>query len=362
MKKRYAWMLAGALAGAAAALVENLTGAQVMETLLRPFTLFGNLLRSWSLSGAKGNAAAWAVLIVLSFLPVLYILIARRKRKQTSDWLFVLTGAVIFGGLFLLINPTLYVHPALTEALDSAPELLTGGPVFAMLSMLLLSAVARWSGGLMRLKKQEARLIFWTQMILTFSMALIAFSTVYLLTDGLQAAFFPGRKTVSANLFSVESASGMGADASSDALSAWMNSQYSDNSPLAAMTSPATGETSALIGLILTIFTLIPNGFSLWTLDAAGALASSMNRGFFSGETDECASALAVRARYTLLAAVGCMAAKNILTTALAQWIMNWDMSFSLPLDDLLISCGAMLLARLLSAACRVKRDNDLMI
>jgi len=41
---------------------------------------------------------------------------------------------------------------------------------------------------------------------------------------------------------------------------------------------------------------------------------------------------------------------------------MNWDMSFSLPLDDLLISCGAMLLARLLSAACRVKRDNDLMI
>ncbi|MBQ2955560.1 MAG: hypothetical protein IJE08_03775 [Clostridia bacterium] len=362
MKKRYAWMLAGALAGAAAALIQSFTGAQVMEALLHPFTLFGNLLRGWSLSGAAGNAAAWAVLIALSLLPVIYILLARRKRKQAGDWLFLLTGAIIFGGLFLLINPTLYVHPALTEALHYAPELLTGGPVFMMLSALLLSVVVRWSGGLMGMKKAESRLIFWTQAILTFSMTLIVFSSAYSLTDGLRAAFFPGGNTVSANLFAAESVSGMGADASSDALSAWMNSQYSDNSPLAAMSSPASRETSALIGLILTAITLIPNIFSVCMLDAASSLVSSIGRGFFSEETDGCASVLAVRARYTMIASVGSMAAENALTVLLAQWIANWNMSFSLPLDDLLLSCGAMLLARLLSAACKVKRDNDLMI
>ena len=31
-------------------------------------------------------------------------------------------------------------------------------------------------------------------------------------------------------------------------------------------------------------------------------------------------------------------------------------------LTEMMLSCGAMLLARLIGAACRVKRDNDLMI
>lgn len=342
MKKRYLFTLAGFVLGAACALVQNVSGADIMVTLLRPFTLLGNVLRSWSLSGAKGNALAWAVLIVLSLLPVVYMLIARRKRKQTGDWLFLLTGAVVFGGLFLLINPTLYVHPVMTEALDYSPELLTGGPTFAIISMLLLSAVARWSGGLMRLKKQDGRLIFWTQALLIGSMALIAFSLGFGIAEGAQSLL-------------------SGAESSSDP---WANFEdfYAPSIQSSLSVSSGIQDASALIGFILIIVLLIPDLFSVWTLDAAVSLASSMERGFFSEETDACAANLAVRARYTLIAAVGCMAVKNILTTALAQWILSWNMSFSLPIEDLLISCGAMMLARLLSAACKVKRDNDLMI
>ena len=58
MKKRHLFTLAGFLLGAACALMQGVTGADVMVTLMKPFTLFGNLLRSWSLSGAKGNAVA----------------------------------------------------------------------------------------------------------------------------------------------------------------------------------------------------------------------------------------------------------------------------------------------------------------
>lgn len=358
MKKRHLFTLGGFLAGAACALVQGVTGADVMITLMKPFTLLGNRLRAWSLSGAKGNALTWAVLAVLSLLPVLCILIARRKRKQAGDWLFLLSGAAVFGALFLLINPTLLIHPAMTEALSSSPEVLTGGPVFAALSVLLLSIVTRWSGGLMQIKKQESRLLFWTQAILTASMALIAFSAGLVMTDSLRAVFADSPQVIPVNIFESESVSGMG----SDALSAWVNSQYSDNNPLTAMASPADEETSTLIGLLLTAVGLIPSFFSVWTLDAAGALASSMGRSFFSEETDKRASILAVRARYTLIAAIACMAGRNVLTVLLGQWMFNTNVSFSLPLDDLLISCGAMLLARLLSAACRVKRDNDLMI
>ena len=342
MKKRYWAILAGGVLGAAGALVQNVTGADVMTSLLKPFTAFGNLLRAWSLSGDTGNAGAWAILAILSLLPIIYILIARRKRKQTGDFLFLLTGAVIFGGLFLLVNPTLYVHPAMTEALDYAPELLTGGPVFTIVSMLLVSIVSRWSGGLMTLKKQENRLIFWTQALLIGSMALISFSALFALTDAMQTAFG-----------SAPASSGMWAELE-DALAPALQS--------AMGVSAGAQDTSALIGLLLALIGLIPDCFSLGTLDAALSLVGAMDRGWFNEKTDECASMLAVRARYTMIASVGCMAAKNVLTVLLAQWIMNWSMSFSLPLDNLLLSCGAMLLARLLSAACRVKQDNDLMI
>jgi len=179
MKKRYLLTLAALALGAGCALMQGVTGSDVMVLLLRPFTLLGEMLRAWSFSGAKGNLGAWAVVAVLSLLPSLYILIARRKRKQKSDWLFFLASAVVFGALFLLVNPTIYVHPMLTEARLSSPELLTGGPVFSMLSMLLLCLLARWTGGLMTLKKQERRLLFWTRALLISSMALIAFSTAF---------------------------------------------------------------------------------------------------------------------------------------------------------------------------------------
>lgn len=348
MKKRYLFTLAGFVLGAACALVQGVTGADILITLIKPFTALGNLLRSWSLSGERGNAGAWAVLTVLSLLPILYILIARRKRKQVGDWLFVLTGAGIFGGLFLLMNPTLYVHPMMTEALSYSPEVLTGGPVFAMISMLLFSIITRWSSRLMQLKSRDKRLFFWTQALLVGSMTLIAFSTAFSAAEGVQSVWGEGGASLDGWMVYEEAG---------DILPA--------TDPFIQSLFPASGElqdTSALIGLLLTLIALIPDLFSIYMLAAAVSLVSSMGRGFFSDETDKCASKLAERARYTLIASIGCMAAENILTVALAQWIMNWNMSFSLPLDEMLISCGAMLLARLFSAACRVKRDNDLMI
>lgn len=361
MKKRY-WLTLFALAsGAASALIQGVTGSDVMVLLLRPFTLLGEALRAWSLSGAKGNLASWAVVVLLSLLPVFYILPARRKRKQQSDWLFLLASMVLFGGLFLLVNPTLYVHPMLTEARLSSPELLTGGPVFSMLSVLLLCLLTRWTGGLMTLRKQESRLLFWTRALLVSSMALIAFSTAFSAAQGAQAVW-GGTKTSAYQLMSVESAASVGSDFSPDALSAWTGAEISDPMQSLLLSTRGSEETSASLSFLLSCILLLPNLFSVWTLDSALSLSASMSRGWFTEETDERASVLAVRARWTLIASVACMAAVNVLTVLLARQIMNWNMSFSLPIDDLLISCGAMLLAHLLSAACKVKRDNDLMI
>jgi len=64
----------------------------------------GESLRALSLSGGRGNAAAWAVVLVLTLLPALGLLWKPRCRW---DWLLPLAAAEIFAGLYLLVNPTL---------------------------------------------------------------------------------------------------------------------------------------------------------------------------------------------------------------------------------------------------------------
>ena len=64
----------------------------------------GEWLRELSLSGETGNAAAWAVVLILSALPALGLLWKGRSRL---DWLLPLASAEILAGLFYLVNPTL---------------------------------------------------------------------------------------------------------------------------------------------------------------------------------------------------------------------------------------------------------------
>ena len=64
----------------------------------------GEWLRTLSLSGGRGNAAAWAVVLGLTALPALGLL---RQPRCGWDWLLPLAAAEIFAGLYLLVNPSL---------------------------------------------------------------------------------------------------------------------------------------------------------------------------------------------------------------------------------------------------------------
>ena len=67
-------------------------------------TRLGERLRSWSLYSPGGNAAAWAVVLALTALPMLGLLWRPRRRW---DLLLPLASAELFAGLYLLVNPTL---------------------------------------------------------------------------------------------------------------------------------------------------------------------------------------------------------------------------------------------------------------
>lgn len=310
MKRRHWIALLGGLLGAASALAQGSEG-NLLLLLLKPFSLLGGALRAWSLSGAAGNACVWIVTIALSLLPVVCMLILRRRRKQAGDWLFVLSGAGVFVSLFLLINPTLAVHPALLRATASSPEARSGGPVLTAASLLLTSVLVRWSGGL-----SDDRLVGWSRALATVVMALIA-----------------------ANL---------GNQAAQIVLS-FVGGFASATSQVVSSSLPAA-------------ISLIPDGFLLALLDAAVALIDAMRKGWFSEAVEARADALAVRARRSLIAVAACIAAGNALTLALNAWLEHSSIRLDFPTTDMLLSCGALLLARFVGAACRIKRDNDLMI
>lgn len=68
---------------------------------------FGNWLRELSLSGSGGNAAAWAIVLTLSALPLALAVPLLWRKKQKADWLLLLLPPEIFAGLYFAVNPTL---------------------------------------------------------------------------------------------------------------------------------------------------------------------------------------------------------------------------------------------------------------
>ena len=103
-KKMYL-TLGFALLGALLALA--FPGDMTYETFTAPVNALGQALRQLSLSGAGGNAAAWAIVLVVSALPLLPFLLLRRKRKAAEDWVLLLLIPQLFALLYYAVNPTL---------------------------------------------------------------------------------------------------------------------------------------------------------------------------------------------------------------------------------------------------------------
>ena len=85
---------------------------------LEVLTTASDALRALSLSGVIGNLAAWAIVYLLSSLPILWLLFQWRKReKHWSDLLAPLASLLIGMGMYALANPTRLDAPIIELAL-----------------------------------------------------------------------------------------------------------------------------------------------------------------------------------------------------------------------------------------------------
>ena len=76
------------------------------EAFSFPFAQIGSGLRLLSLSGNGGNVAAITLYCIVCLMPMGYLLV-RRNRLAAEDGLLVLLTALLFGVMYLMVNPGL---------------------------------------------------------------------------------------------------------------------------------------------------------------------------------------------------------------------------------------------------------------
>ena len=122
----------------------------------------GEWLRGLSLSGSRGNAAAWAVVLGLTALPALGLL---WRPRRGWDWLLPLAAAEIFAGLYLLVNPTLVSNQF------PAGDFIALAAAGTISATVLAWAILRWMSGMENsgsLGQTLERLLKWSAVLIGF--------------------------------------------------------------------------------------------------------------------------------------------------------------------------------------------------
>lgn len=304
MKKKA--FLIGGLPLAAAALLPVLLPSGALPA-------FGVWLRNLSLSGEKGNLAAWSIVLLLTAVPALGLL---WKPKCKWNFLLLLAAAEIFAGLFLLVNPQMaYPFPDF-----DGRKFISLAALGCVSASLLAWAVLRW------LEDAEKH----TAIGRTLEI-LLGFSAVIL---GWIAAWNTG-------------------------LTAWQNIK----SVAEANTMPGAqlAGTNFFI-ILLAVADLIPTLLGCGALLSAGRLAGAMESRPFGEETIALAEKLSRDCERIAAASVLLCAGGNLLQFLWLPYLHSAHFSISFPMFTVLLAVTLDLLCRYFRRAKAVSDDNDSII
>lgn len=298
---------------------------------LEVMTAASDALRALSLSGVIGNLAAWAILYLLSSLPILWLLFQWRKReKHWSDLLAPLASLLIGMGMYALANPTRLDAPII--------ELARFWPLAYWTAAL--SALVCW-----------AILISLKNLGRSSALHLGSALSVLLLVAAALMVFAAVNAGVSQYL----------------SLMAQTAKENTSMSPLLAAydlgVDPAqmTSNTRWLL-LTLTILDVIPTLLGavvlLWSMDLVRAVQTAP----FTEDTVVLSEKMASGCCRMVQANVLISVAANLLQLALLPYVAHTNFAVNLPLLPLLLSAALFLLCRLFQHGQQLQQDNDSII
>lgn len=321
--RRVGLMLCAALAGGLTALAPLEQAVQAGYAQLEEA---GAWLRQLSLSGAGGNVLAWALVLLVSCLPLLLLVLPRGRGRWHGEDLLLPGCALLFLVLaFCLVNPTWQPSPIFPEVWMLAAFGIWG---MGLVSWLVLRLLRGLEEGTMEKVSAVLRvLLVGCAALLVFAAALHGSRAVAAAVDGPAPEQIAMGQLITGGPFDRVMSSG----------SLWLTA-------------------------VLALAELVPNLLAAWVLLLAADLTDALALGPFSGESAARCAATARRCRLAIQLTLALALGGNLVKLALVGVIPQVQFSLDLPLLPLPLAAALYLLCRCIQRGKELQEDNDSII
>ena len=321
--RRVGLMLCAALAGGLTALAPLEQAVQAGYAQLEEA---GAWLRQLSLSGAGGNVLAWALVLLVSCLPLLLLVLPRGRGRWHGEDLLLPGCALLFLVLaFCLVNPTWQPSPIFPEVWMLAAF---GIWEMGLVSWLVLRLLRGLEKGTMEKVSAVLRvLLVGCAALLVFAAALHGSRAVAAAVDGPAPEQIAMGQLITGGPFDQVMSSG----------SLWLTA-------------------------ILALAELVPDLLAAWVLLLAADLTAALAQGPFSGESAARCAATARRCRLAIQLTLALALGGNLVKLALVGVIPQVQFSLDLPLLPLTLAAALYLLCRCIQRGKELQEDNDSII
>lgn len=321
--RRVGLMLCAALAGGLTALAPLEQAVQAGYAQLEEA---GAWLRQLSLSGAGGNVLAWALVLLVSCLPLLLLVLPRGRGRWHGEDLLLPGCALLFLVLaFCLVNPTWQPSPIFPEVWMLAAFGIWG---MGLVSWLVLRLLRGLEEGTMEKVSAVLRvLLVGCAALLVFAAALHGSRAVAAAVDGPAPEQIAMGQLITGGPF----------DRVMSAGSLWLTA-------------------------VLALAELVPNLLAAWVLLLAADLTDALALGPFSGESAARCAATARRCRLAIQLTLALALGGNLVKLALVGVIPQVQFSLDLPLLPLPLAAALYLLCRCVQRGRELQEDNDSII
>ena len=292
-------------------------GDAVLSAVTFPFEQIGMGLRALSLSGGVGNAFSILLYLVVCLLPIVALLVIRKKRDLLGeDWLLFLLSVLLFFALYYFINPGI-----LAGLFHGVPagKMVLGGTIYSVALAYLILRILRLfrNSEIGRLKRYLAVLL-----------GLLNVMFVYLI-------FGAGVGSLLQSIANLQAGN-------------------SGNEGLLGA--------SYVFAALQYLVDVLPYVFDVLVVFAGMRLLHHLTLDRYSDETVLAAHRLSRLCGTVLSTTALVIAAFNLLQLVFAKYLFNIHASLQVPLFSIVFVLAALLFSRLVAENKLLKEDNDSII
>lgn len=310
---KFKWFL---ISEAVVCFLLGMSGMNLASGLITfPFAPIAQALRMMSLSGGFGNTAAIAVYCLIGIIPWVILALALRKREfSPEDLLLPVLSLLLFGGLYLMINPGLMsqLFPAFGDIV------VWQGTICVMIWCVVIAY------GVFRLirRTQDASMEALLT-VLEYGLRIVAGVVVF-------------------QIFAVQTA----------ALLVSIQNAAASNYATYSMDQ-------IIIRVLIFAVRILPSVLELGVIFAGLHLLDCMKKDYYSLDTLAATDTLSKGCIRMLTVTVICNLTYNFMHLFFSGILLNVDLSVNLPLDLILFALCALLLARFIRRNHALKAEND---